>query len=423
MPHLHLHLVYTPLVWLLLPVAFALLYRRSRASRPEPGRWKERVGRIVPVEGGVEVWVHAASLGEVRAASPLIQALLARHGDGRVAVSTTTATGSEQVRAEWGARVHLRYLPFDLPPFVRWFLDRLQPRCVVIMESELWPNLFAALERRHIPLLIANARMSPRSARRYTRVRCLLGRTLSACSSIAAQTQADADRFIALGARSVVVCGNLKFECIVPPEQVQRGHALREQLGPKRKVWIAVSTHSQEEAWALEAHGQVLESHPDALLILVPRHPQRFEPVWDLLCDSALRCDRRSAATFDVHTQVLLGDSMGEMYTYLAAANAAFVGGSLVPIGGHNVLEPVALGLPVVFGTSMHNFAAPRELLIAADAAVEIDSPAALAPAIQGLFADPAAARQLGQRGLEASAQHQGTAQRLMDLLDSISSA
>ena len=413
-------LPYTMALWALLPMAMLLLYRRLGTAGAAGARWKERFGLIAVADATVEYWIHASSLGEVQAASPLIEALLMRCGDRHVAVTTTTATGSAQVIKRWGGRVQHGYLPFDIGWFVDRFLARLQPRRAVIMESELWPNLFAHLRRRGVPIVIANARMSPRSQRRYRRVPKLVGETLSCCTCVAAQSAPDAQRFLEFGARRVEICGNLKFDCAVPPEQLESGRALRNQLGTQRPVWVAVSTHDTEEKAALDAHLLVLDEHPQAVLMIVPRHPQRFEEVSDLLQAQPLRVARRSGHDADADTQVLLGDSVGEMFAYLAAADVAFVGGSLIPHGGQNIIEPAAAGLPVLFGPSMHNFAVPRDLLRAAGVALEIADAKALGVSVTRLLSDTALRRDIATRAREALSEHTGATDRVLKILEAL---
>jgi 3-deoxy-D-manno-octulosonic-acid transferase len=408
--------LYSLLIAMALPLALVLLWRGGARDR----RWRERFGRVTPLAEGVEVWVHAASFGEVQAATPLIDALLERFGDGRVGVTTVTGTGSALVRSRWPSRVHHAYLPFDLAPGVATFLDRWRPRRAVIMESELWPNLFSALRRRRVPLLIANARMSPRSLRRYARLGALVRDTIACVDIVAAQALHDADSYRALGARRVEVTGNLKFDRAVPEAQLQQGRSLRTALGAGRPVWIAASTHDGEELAALQAHREVLAVLPDAVLIVVPRHPQRFDAVWERLRASGLRVARRSVGVIATDTQLLLGDSIGEMFCYLAAADLAFVGGSLVPIGGHNVLEPAALGLPVLFGPQMHSQRPARELLLGADAAIEVADAPALAEAVRKLLEQPERAVAMGERGRSALAAHTGATRRVLGLLDAL---
>lgn len=417
-----MRVLYTVLLYLLTPLVLLRLLWRSRELADYRRRIGERFGFVPRPPQPVAVWVHAVSVGESLAALPLIRALIERHGAGRVLVTTTTPTGSARVRDALGDQALHVYAPYDLPDVVARFVGRMRPQRVVVMETELWPNLFRALARRSVPLLIANARLSPRSFRGYGRVRGLAAATLADCAAIAAQSDADADRFRALGASPARVrtVGNIKFDQTAPPAQIEAGTALREALGAQRPVWIAASTHDGEEAIALAAHRELLKAHADALLILVPRHPQRFDAVVRLIERSGMDYLRRSAgAPAALPCPVFLGDSMGEMFMYFAAADIAFVGGSLVPVGGHNVLEPALLGKPVLFGPHMHNFVAARELLIDADAGVEVAADT-LATVLGQLFENASRRAAMGRAGQAAVAANRGARDRLLALLDSL---
>jgi 3-deoxy-D-manno-octulosonic-acid transferase len=418
-----MRLVYSALLYLLTPlVLLHLLWRGLR----EPGYWRrvpERFGFVARRPEGAAVWVHAASVGEVVAALTLIKRLVERNAPGSVLVTTTTPSGAERVRAALGDRVAHAYAPYDLPGAVARFLDRARPRRAIVMETELWPNLYRALARRHVPIVIANARLSPRSMGRYLRVRALARETLSHCAAIAAQSAADAERFRALGAEParVHMLGNLKFDLEMPEEAVAAGRALRARWGAARPVWIAASTHEGEEAAALSAHRILLARYREAVLILVPRHPQRFDAVARLAEDSGLRCVRRSAiaAGTPLDTmQVLVGDSMGEMPLYFGGADVAFVGGSLVEVGGHNVLEPAALGLPVLFGPHMFNFEQARALLLERGAGRQVEGALQLEPAVAKLFHEPAQREAMGRAGREVLQANRGALDRLMGLIE-----
>jgi 3-deoxy-D-manno-octulosonic-acid transferase len=332
------------------------------------------------------------------------------------------------VQSALGGRVRHSYAPYDLPDVVARFLARVRPARVVVMETELWPNLFRACAARGTPPLIANARLSPRSARGYGRIRSLIAPTLADCCCIAAQSKDDAERFRALGAPhdAVGVTGNLKFDLEIPTAQVAAGQVLRARFG-SRPLWIAASTHDGEEDAALAAHQAMLEVFPDAALIIVPRHPQRFDAVWRAIGDSGLRAERRSRlAALDAaghpqsltEVQVFLGDSMGEMFFYLAAADLAFVGGSLANIGGHNVLEPAALGIPVLFGPHMFNFEHARELLLARGAARQLSDAPELAGELAVLLGDPARRATMGAAGRAAVAGNRGALRRILEQID-----
>ncbi|HEU0197567.1 MAG TPA: lipid IV(A) 3-deoxy-D-manno-octulosonic acid transferase [Nevskiaceae bacterium] len=422
-----MRLLYTCLLYLAAPWVFAHLWLRGRRQPEYRRRIGERLGYVAPPRRPVAVWVHAVSVGESVAAFPLIEALIARHGEGAVWVTTTTPTGSTRIVARFGSRVCHSYVPYDWPGAVRRFLRRVQPQCAVIMETELWPNLFHALARQATPLIIGNARLSPHSFRGYARIRGAMARVLNDCTLIAAQSPADADRFRQLGASRVRSIGNLKFDLVVPAAQIAHGHALRAALGADRPVWVAASTHDDEEAAVLTAHARIRQHFGNAALILVPRHPQRFDAVSRLIHERHLSCVRRSQtadgtaipAPGDLEqTTVLLGDTMGEMFTYLAAADVAFVGGSLAKIGGHNVLEPAALGLPVLFGPYMHNFEAARTLLTGCDAGHPISDAEELAQAICARFENPTLRQRMGRAAESAVANNRGALQRLLSIID-----
>ncbi|MDB5985625.1 MAG: 3-deoxy-D-manno-octulosonic acid transferase [Nevskia sp.] len=424
-----MRVVYTALLYLATPLVFLRLLWKSRQLPEYRGRIGERFGFVPPRAEGVAVWVHAVSVGEALAALPLIEALLKRHGDGQVWVTTTTPTGSARISAALGERVRHSYAPYDLPDVISRFLQRVRPRQVIVMETELWPNQFHCLAQHGVPLTIANARLSPGSFRGYMRVPGFARSTLADCSAIAAQSEEDAQRFLALGAppERVSVMGNLKFDLELPEVQLAAGRSLREAFGTQRPVWIAASTHEGEEEAALDAHQALLDVFPDAVLILVPRHPQRFDNIWRLITDKGFVAERRtrSAALAKAgraqsltQTQVFLGDSMGEMFVYLAAADIAFIGGSLVDVGGHNVLEPAALGVPVLFGPYMYNFALARASLLACGAALEVADAPALTSELAVLLGEPGRRAQMGRAGLATVAGSRGALRRLLALLD-----
>ena len=427
--------LYTVLLYLLMPVVLLRLLWRGIKQRDYWRRIPERFGFAPVLPDGVAVWVHAVSVGESLAALPLVKRLLEEH-PGSVLVTTTTPTGSERIRAALGDRVHHCYLPYDLPGSVARFLRRTQPRRAVVMETELWPNLFAALAGRRVPIVIANARLSPRSFAGYGRVPGFVRATLAHCAAVAAQSEADAQRFRELGAPAdrVHVVGNLKFDLEMPEELLRAAKALRWRWGSRRPVWVAASTHDGEEDAALRAHRILLARFPDAVLILVPRHPQRFDAVAKLIDQSGLPWARRTAIVIPdpfapgeppplppladlTQLQVLLGDSMGELPLYLGAADIAFVGGSLVEVGGHNVLEPASIGLPVLFGPHMFNFEQARALLLQRRAARQVDSMLGLEPALAQLIQDKATREAMGQAGREVLRANRGALQRLLNVI------
>ena len=315
-------------------------------------------------------------------------------------VTSTTPTGSGRVQALFGSRVFHVYLPYDLPGAVRRFLDRTRPYVGIIMETELWPNLFHHCASRRIPLAIVNARLSPRSARGYARIAPLTRSTLADVHLIAAQGEGDAQRFRALGARDdqVQVMGNLKFDQTLPADLPTKASVLRNQWGVDRPVWIAASTHEGEDAEVLDAFARIQQALPSSLLILVPRHQERFGRVADLVEERGYRMVRRaSGESASADTQVFLGDTLGELPLFYAAADVAFVGGSLVPVGGHNMLEPAALGVPVLTGPARFNFSDISEALLAAGAAREVEDAEALAAAVIHWLSDVEDRQRVGE--------------------------
>ncbi|MCB1919403.1 MAG: lipid IV(A) 3-deoxy-D-manno-octulosonic acid transferase [Candidatus Competibacteraceae bacterium] len=410
-----MRLIYSGLLYLLLPLALLRLYWRGRHDPGHRQRWRERLGWVPPLPPG-SLWIHAVSVGEVRAALPLIRALLDRRPEQPLLVTTTTLTGSRQVQETLGEHVRHVYAPYDLPGVVRRFLRQTQPQLAIIMETELWPNLLRQCAMAGIPTLIANARLSERSARGYARIPELTASMLQDITLIAAQGEADAERFRVLGAPRVEVTGNLKYDLKLPDDLLEQGQRLRrEYFGKPCPVWIAASTHNGEDEQILRAFAQVRSSWPNLLLVLTPRHPERFDSVAELCREQGFNVIRRSTRqTCKPDTAIFLGDSMGELLLLYAAADLAFVGGSLVPTGGHNVLEPALLGLPVLFGPCMFNFTEASERLLEAKAAWQITDAGELAVTIDWLLADPQQGRDAGQRGRQIVERHRGALAALL---------
>ncbi|HEX7916723.1 lipid IV(A) 3-deoxy-D-manno-octulosonic acid transferase [Rudaea sp.] len=420
-PHVPLRrLLYTLTMYLLTP---AILYRlavRGLRYREYFDRWRERFGHST-IELKESIWIHAVSMGEVNAALPLIDALMARYADMKFVITTVTPTGSERVRRVYGDRVVNLYLPYDLPTSIARFLDRVRPRVALIMETEIWPNLFFECEARGIPLIIANARLSEKSLRGYSPIRPLVKRALAGVSYIAAQSATDATRFAELGAPAehLGVIGNLKYDMSVPKHLLEEAAAMRDAWGARRPVWIAASTHDGEELPVLKAHAEVLRRFPDALMLLVPRHPERFKPV-ALACRSFgfVTRTRSEDGAAKSDTQCFVVDTLGELLNYYAAADVAFVGGSLVPIGGHNVLEPAALAVPIVVGPYMFNFAEINQSLTAAGASLQVLDGDELGAAITRLFADGALRKRVGQAAQQAFEREQGSVLRTLAIVE-----
>ena len=415
-----MRLLYNVLIYFAAPVALLLqVWRGIRDSSYREGLG-ERFGFGAPLDGE-GIWIHAVSVGEVQAAEPLVRHLMKRHPGHRLVITTVTPTGRARARQLFGDSVTLRYVPFDLPGSVRRFFDRVRPRLAIILETELWPNLYAECGRRSVPLVLASARMSPRSIGWYRRLVPLFRQALSNGIVIAAQSSADAERFCSIGAPAerTHVAGNIKFDFEPPHDAAVRGRRWREQNAPNRMVWVAGSTHEGEEQLVLEAHQQVRRRFADALLVLVPRHPNRFNSVRDLLTRRGERAAYRSSGALVAPSDsVMLGDTMGELTMFYAAADVAFVAGSLVPIGGHNLLEPASLGLPTLTGP--HNFNSEEivQLLLDAGAARIVSNSMQLSHDITGLFGDAGRRAAMGAAGKAVLDANRGALDRLLALIE-----
>ena len=412
--------IYVALTYLLAPLFVGREAWAAWRHRDQRGRVAQRLGYVerAPQTGGV--WIHAVSVGEVQAVAALVRFLRRRWPDLSIVVSTTTATGAQRARALFAAEVHHCYLPYDLPGAVRRFLDRIAPRVAVIVETELWPTLYASLARRRIPVVLGSARLSARSVERYRHFGSLLREMFSHDVSIGAQTAVDAERFRQIGAPAdrVQVTGNVKYDLEIPDAQVEAGRALRRRWGSERPVWIAGSTHEGEEEAALAAHEAVRARLPDALLLLVPRHPARFESVHTLLQRRGVRHARRSRDELpQPGDAVFLVDTLGELQAFYAASDAAFVGGSLVPIGGHSLLEPAVLGLPILSGPHTHNGQDIADLLERCGALVKVADAATLGQALLAWLEAPALAHEAGESGRHAVAANRGAVERLVAMI------
>ncbi|SEJ55558.1 lipid IV(A) 3-deoxy-D-manno-octulosonic acid transferase [Pseudomonas sp. NFR16] len=413
--------LYTFLFHLGLPFIALRLWLRARKAPAYAQRIGERFAFGLPAMQRGGIWVHAVSVGESIAAAPMIRALLTQYPQLPVTITCMTPTGSERIQSMFAnePRVQHCYLPYDFPWAASRFLDHVQPKIGVIMETELWPNHIHQCAKRGIATVLANARLSERSARGYARFARLTRPMLAEMSLIASQTQVEAQRFLDLGARaeSVVVTGSIKFDLTIDPQLLERAVQQREAWGlVQRPVWIAASTHAGEDEVVLSAHRDVMQSHPDALLIVVPRHPERFGSVFELTRQQGFSSVRRS--TGDPVTQatsVLVGDTMGELLFLYALADIAFVGGSLVPNGGHNLLEPAALDKPVLSGPHLFNFLEIAAMLRGAGALEEASDSAALAAAVKRLIEHPEAAKAMADAGLAVMKANQGALQKLLN--------
>jgi 3-deoxy-D-manno-octulosonic-acid transferase len=412
--------LYSLLLYLALPFLLIRLAWRGRRAPAYRERWGERLGFYGDRSLTASIWIHAVSVGEVQAAQSLIQYFLDRYPDTDVMVTTTTPTGSERLTSLFEDKVRHVYTPFDLTPIMNRFLDAVRPGLAVIMETEIWPNMLRACEKRGIPVVLANARLSARSAQGYARLGKFTRETLGRLAAIAAQSAADAARFRALGApaEKVQVTGSIKFDVRRPGSLIEQAEALRRVWDIRRPVWVAASTHEGEEELVLAAHRDILAHLPRALLVLVPRHPERFERVGALAQRQGFAVARRSNSdSCSEKISMYLGDTMGELPVFLAAADAAFIGGSLVPIGGHNLLEAAAVGVPVAVGPHVFNFAQITELLVEEGAAVQIADGKELAACMREWLSDAAARARIGEQGRRVVQENQGALQRLLDLL------
>ena len=415
--------VYTALLYVFAPLALAATALRGGRDPAYRDRLPERLGYtrvFTQSTAGRALWIHAVSVGEVQAAASLVRALLKKYPQRPLLVTTATPTGAQRVRSLFGDSVRHAYLPYDLPGAVRRFLDRVQPSLAVIMEREIWPNLFRECERRGIPVLLASARISERSAVRHRKFAGLFRDALASNVTVAAQTTQDADRYRAIGARQVQVTGNVKFDIETPSSVRQAGAEFRAAQCPNRLVWVAGSTHEGEEDQVLAAHRRVRAQRPDALLVLVPRHPNRFDAVRSWLKSRQVAFVSRSRnEAVTPTTSVLLVDTLGELLTFYAASDIAFVGGSLIAtVGGHNLLEPAVLERAIVVGP--YNFNAPdiAQLMLERGAARQVDSDERLAAAILELAANPALRAQMGASGSAIVAENRGALERILGLIE-----
>lgn len=405
---------YTALVYALLPRALAHLYWRGRREPDYRRHVGERFGSFAGAGAQDVIWVHAVSVGETRAAEPLIRALEARYPGERVLLTHMTPTGRATGEALF-PDVLRAYLPYDFPGAIERFLDHFRPRLGLIMETEVWPNVIHISARRRIPLYLVNARLSEKSFRGYRRFSRLSRETFGGLAGVCAQTEDDATRLAALGARNVTVTGNLKFDVTPPPELAARGLEWRRRFD-ERPVLLAASTRDGEEALLLDVLERI--GVPGLLLVIVPRHPQRFDEVATLLETRGVSYVRRSGGEpISAATRVVLGDSMGEMAMYFAACDLVLIGGSLLPFGSQNFIEACALGKPVLIGPHTYNFQEAAERAIEAGAAASVADAGELAARATALLLDPAARARMANAALAFSRAHQGATRKVLDVV------
>ncbi|MFA0037501.1 lipid IV(A) 3-deoxy-D-manno-octulosonic acid transferase [Vibrio sp. 10N.261.52.A1] len=418
-----IRLIYTLILSLASPLLLYGLYK-SKPGKPSFGkRWKEHFGITPQVQGKSPIWIHAVSVGESIAAIPIIKQLKQRAPNQAIIVTTTTSTGAEQIN-KLGDLVEHRYMPIDFSWCVRGFLKSVQPKQMLIMETELWPNTLHCVAKAGIPISVLNARLSERSCQRYAKFQPVFNLLANNLSQVLCQYPSDAERFVRLGLdkASVHVTGSIKFDIEVSAEQVENGKALREQFGFDRDVWIAASTHQGEDDVVLDAHKQLIKNNPNALLIIVPRHPERFNQVAELAKQHNFNTVTRTSQqplTSDV--EVYIADTMGEMLVLLGGADVCFMGGSLVgdKVGGHNLLEPAALKLPLLNGPSYFNFSEITDKLLEAQAVTICQNSNEIVGQLTELFTQPKLRKDKGLAAYQVVEQNRGaldnTLQHVLD--------
>lgn len=418
--------LYTLAFYLAVPLLLLRLHKRAKKNPAYRERVAERFGLYPPgkpVQGSL--WFHTVSVGEFLAAKPLIDRILSTFSGSPCLITTMTPTGSERVREAYAqqitaGRVHHVYLPYDLPDALSRFLKRFNPKVLVIMETELWPNTLHFTHRRGIPIVVANARLSEKSAEGYRKILPLFRPMMREVSLIAAQSDVDGERFVELGLppANLQVTGTVKFDMDIKPDTKAQAMALREQWGGQRKVLIAASTHEGEDEQVLEAFLYLRSKVPEALLVIVPRHPERFDDVAELVKARGLALSRVSSNDpVSPETQVILGDTMGELLKMLGAADVAFIGGSLVPVGGHNMLEALAMGTPALTGPHVFNFQVVAQMLTELDVLKTVTTPVGLGQAVEALFRDEPSRYALSKRGKCVVEENRGAMDRLFGLI------
>ncbi len=407
--------VYKFLLYLLLPFTALKLLWRARKQAEYLQYWRERYGFYsIPINKPV-IWLHCVSVGETRAATPLVKSLLKKYPNHQILLTHTTPTGRATSEQLFGDNVQRVYLPYDVPFAVHGFLKHFKPVIGVLMETELWFNLIAACKQHNIPLLLVNARLSERSARGYAKLGKLARQGLQDLAEIAAQTQADAERLEQLGAKQVSVAGNLKFEVIPPVDAVMQGQQLRTLFGNNRPIFLAASTREGEEAIILNAVVEI----PNLLTVIVPRHPQRFSEVEALLQARGIQYQKRSSLQQVVNnqTQVILGNTMGELFTYYASADICLVGGSLLPYGGQNLIEAMRMGKPVLIGEHTYNFKEVSVLALAQEAALLVKDAAKIRQTIENLLENPEKQAEMGAAGLAICMVSLGATEKTLSMI------
>jgi len=414
--------LYNLLIYLALPFILLRLLWRSRNLPDYRKNISERFG-FCPHKLKNCIWVHSVSVGESIAAIPLIKLIQKNYPNIPIVVTNMTPTGRARIKAAFNETVLQTYIPYDFPDAVHRFLNRINPKIAIILETELWPNLFAKIKEKNIPLIVTNARLSEKSFLGYQRIASVTKDMLTAVTKLAAQGKADLERFISLGLSQEkgVFTGNLKFDLEITSDLFAKGEALRKKLGEDRPVWIAASTHEGEEEIILAAHKLILEKDPNALLVLVPRHPNRFDQVAELVTKNGFSMVRRSQnGECSSDTKVYLGDTMGEMMLLFASIDVAFVAGSFAEVGGHNVLEPAALSKPVLSGPILFNFTEISQKLMDAKGLLIVKNAEELAQTVNKLFGDKNYCKEIGENAKRVVDENRGALLKQFHLIEGL---
>ena len=410
-------------LYCLVPFVWVKLFLRILKAPDYKDRIGQRFGFISEKIDHGGFWIHAVSVGEVTAAVPLVKYLIATWPEKPVTVTTMTTTGAERVRKTLGDQVTHCYLPYDYPGAVKRFLEKVNPSLGLVMETEIWPNLISRCDKSNIPLIYCNVRLSERSFKGYQRFRHLFVSVLSKIDKFAVQSQPDAHRLMLLGApeASVAITGSMKFDIQMPASVEEAGQSVRRQIGLQRPTIVAASTHQGEEPQLLETYQKIIEQIDDALLVIVPRHPERFAEVYELCVKKGYSVTRRTVLSgeLDVDTNILIVDVMGELPVFISAGDVTFMGGSLMPVGGHNLLEAASLCRPVVFGPHMFNFSEISEMFLEQGAGLQVQDADELASVLIKLLNDANARDQLGKQGEKLVEQNRGALQKVIEMIHS----
>jgi len=412
-------LFYGLLGYLLIPIIIGRLLFRGFKARDYWRRWSERFGFFKPLSSHKRIWIHAVSFGEIQASVPLIKALQLKYPSFDFLITTMTPTGAQRSKELFGETITHLYLPYDLWHAVFLFLNKTKPTIGIIIETELWFNLFQACKKRNIPLFLINARLSEKSFQKYQKfIPNLTKQTLQCLTHIAAQTNDDAKRLQQLGANNITIMGNLKFDVEIPESIFEKAEELKRNF-ENRKIWIAASTHEGEETILLNVHQQIQRKIPNVLLILVPRHPERFNSIFQMCEQREFKTSRRSLSQkISIKTDIYLGDTMGELLMLYAVADVAFVGGSLICRGGHNLIEPAAVGKPILTGQFMFNFSDITKRLLEINAAEQVFDEQQLLEKVLFLLENPTQCKIIGKKGKAFVEQNRGALERVLDLIE-----